>query len=287
MNLLPQNKVCIIDAYNMIHRCRFDWGGGLATGEYQIVFNFFRTLKSLLEELNPSKVYFPLDGKPVERISQFADYKANRKIETEDPEQIAYWESFHRQKRIIINTIKDNYPMITLYHPHLECDDLIYHISTAIISPEEEAIIISSDTDFIQIINKHSNITLYNPVSKSFREKTAYDYASWKSMVGDVSDNIPGVKGIGKKTAQKILETEGELEKRMASLKFKEEYEKSFELINLKPLSEEIKSGINTYGPNPISKDFLLLEFEKMGFKTMIKESYINNYYDVFSRIQL
>ena len=41
---LDSRKVLIIDGYNMIHRCRFQWGGGKAIGEFQIVYNFFRTL---------------------------------------------------------------------------------------------------------------------------------------------------------------------------------------------------------------------------------------------------
>jgi DNA polymerase-1 len=269
----------------MIHRCRFKWGGGLADGEYQIVFNFFRTLRSLVDEFKPKKVYFPLDGKPKKRIEAYDEYKANRKVDLQDPEVAEYWASFHRQKRIIINSLKENYPITTVYHPDYECDDIILHLVKNVIPADEQIVIVSSDTDFIQIINNHDNVSLYNPVSTEFREKTNYDYVAWKSMVGDKSDNINGIKGIGIKTAQKILLTSGELDSRLKSDDFRSIYEKNYDLIRLHDLSEEDKCSITFSRSAPLERDVVEKEFMEMNFQSLLKEETLEKYFNTFESI--
>jgi len=280
---LDSRKVLIIDGYNMIHRCRFQWGGGATDGEYQIVYNFFRTLRALLEEFSPDLVYFPLDGKPAVRLAAYAEYKGNRRIKTDDPEEVAYWESFRRQKRIIIDCLKSHYPIITAYHPNHECDDIVlflietYHL-------DDETVIVSSDTDFIQILNNYSDrVKLYNPISKSYRENTDYDYVAWKAMVGDKSDNIPGVRGVGKKTASKILATDGELSKRMEDPVFKSNFEKSYGLIKLLDLSADEQEIEYTKGK--LDHDNIKLSFSSMNFKTFIEENYLKRYFNTFENL--
>jgi DNA polymerase-1 len=267
----------------MIHRCRFQWGGGHAIGDYQIVYNFFRTLRASIEEFNPDLVYFPLDGKPAKRLEAYSEYKANRKVETDDPVEIAYWESFRRQKRIIINSLKENYPIITVYHPENECDDLVlyliekYHL-------DDETIILSSDTDFIQILNLYpERVRLYNPIAKSYRQNTDYDYVAWKAMVGDKADNIPGVKGIGKKTANKILSTEGELDKRLKNPLFKKGFEKSYDLIKFLDLNDEEDSI--EYTKAKLNSSSIANEFLAMDFNSMTDENSLNKFFITFKNL--
>lgn len=287
--ILPQSdnvkprKVLIIDGYNMIHRCRFQWGGGPAVGEYQIAYNFFRTLRSSIEEFSPDLVYFPLDGKPAKRLELFEDYKGNRKIETEDPEEIAYWESFKRQKRLIIESLKNDYPMITVYHPNHECDDLILYLISEY-HKHDNVVILSSDTDFIQILNDYpDSVRLYNPVSKKYRENTQYDYVAWKAMVGDKADNIPGVRGVGKKTATKILTTDGELSKRLKDPIFKNAFDKSYELIKLLDLEQD-EDGIE-FTKAELDIDSIKSLFFDMNFNSMLEENYLKKYFNTFEKI--
>ena len=92
----------MLDAYNMIHRCRFRFGGGKEELEgWTMVYNFFNLIKATIEEYSADKVYFVLDGKPKARKEAFPQYKANRKIDETNPEEVAYWENFRRQKRKI------------------------------------------------------------------------------------------------------------------------------------------------------------------------------------------
>tara|TARA_A200000159_G_scaffold164397_1_gene193836 strand:- start:3087 stop:3923 length:837 start_codon:yes stop_codon:yes gene_type:complete len=278
---MGKNKVIIIDAYNMIHRCRFQWGGSLALGEFQIVYNFLRTFRSLVEQFTPDKIYFPLDGKPVARLELLPSYKGQRRTDTTDPDEIAYWQSFSKQKSIIINLMKQCFPVTTMYHSQYECDDLIKHIVDNS-SDNCDITIISSDTDFIQLLNSNPNkVKLYNPISSSYRSNTDYDYVSWKAMVGDKSDNIPGVKGIGKKTAAKILSNEGELQKRLGDPIFSKQYKTSYELIKL--------MTINTNGLEVYSSEFdesaLSKALIEMNFRSIIKEPYYTKFVDTFLNI--
>jgi len=277
-------KILIVDAYNMIHRCRFNWGGGQSTGEYQIVFNFFRALKATVDKFEPDIVYFPLDGKPKARLDISDTYEANRAIETEDPEVIAYWDSFHRQKRIIIEVVKKWFPVITAYHPYFECDDIIYHL-VKVHHSSDDITIVSNDTDFIQILNEFPNqVKLWNPVGSKYRENTGYDYVAWKSMVGDRSDNIPGVKGIGKKTATKILEKTGELEKRLEDSLFRERFNKSYSLIKLNDMRNEVDE-IQYFTGNKLHIGSIVESFDHMGFRSILKEPYFGKFKEVFSKL--
>ena len=279
-----QNKILIIDGYNMIHRARFQWGGGVAKGTNQIVYNFFRVLKSTLAQFSPDIVYFPLDGVPKVRVELDPSYKANRKIDQSDPEVVAYWQYFRAQKREIIRSLRENYPIRVVYHPENECDDLIYYLIKHHHS-DDDVTIVSSDTDFIQILNEfEDNIKLYNPVSKKYREDTGYDYVSWKAMVGDKADNIPGVRGIGKVGAEKILLKQGALEEKLLSDKFREQYESSYNLIKFLDLKEEESNILITssdFDANAIESDF-----DSMGFKSMLKEDYFESYEKEFTRLK-
>tara|TARA_B100001287_G_C22341565_1_gene370954 strand:- start:65 stop:595 length:531 start_codon:yes stop_codon:yes gene_type:complete len=69
----------------------------------------------------------------------------------------------------------------------------------------DEVVICSSDSDFIQLLGP-TGITLWNPVKKKFIEPWPVDYLTWKSLKGDPTDNVPGVKGVGSKTASKLTE---------------------------------------------------------------------------------
>ena len=242
-----------------------------------------KLIKATAEFHYADEIYFVLDGRPKKRVESFPQYKANRKKELIDPEEIAYWESFRRQKREIINIVKNYLPINVVYHPDNEADDLIYHICKHKASPEDVIHIISSDSDYIQIINEFDNVTLYNPVAKKERTRTEYDYVSWKAMVGDRSDNIPGVPRIGKVTAGKILKN-GTLNERLKDPKFRENYEISYNLIklmDLKDIEDEIEIAKSAFKIEDLKSVFLNMEF-----KSLLEEEYLNSFTEVFEHLE-
>jgi len=265
--------ILLLDSYNLMHRSRFDWNGGMATGENQIIFNFLKSLKPIIDQFSPSKVYFVLDGKPKARLDLDSTYKANRIQENLSEEERMAYELFHKQKRFIINFVKERLPFTTVYHEDLECDDIINHLAQTL---KGEKIIVSSDTDFIQSLDLSDNVKLWNPVSQSYREKMDVDYAKYKAMVGDRTDNIPGVKGVGKVGAMKILKDPALFSKKMNDVKFKNEFDHSYSLVKFANV-EEYESGLKYYN-GEFDREILRDIFAELGFKSMINDSYFAKY---------
>ena len=269
-------KILLLDGYNMLHRCRFNWGGGKAEGEFQIVYNFMRLLKSTIDDFSPDKVYFVIDGKPTKRLEMYPEYKANRREEITDPEELEYWENYHRQKRLCLKYIKECLPVYSAYHKDYEGDDVIYTLAKQT-SSDDEVIIISSDTDFIQIAQELEQVKLYNPIKAEYRSVPDYNYLSWKSMVGDRSDNIGGVPKIGKVRAENILKN-GELSDRLKDEDFKVAYNKSYSLIKLFDIPFE---ELELHKPM-FDLDTLISEFKNMLFQSMLEDSYLFSYRETF-----
>jgi len=257
-------KVVILDGYNAIHRCRFNWGGGSAMdmGEYQMVYNFVQLINATARDFRPDVFYFAIDGKPSARLEIFPDYKANRKKKDLTEEEVAYWDSFKRQKRIIVDLCKNHIPVTTVYHPNEEADDVAYKLCK--VHSNDEVVVITNDSDYIQIINEMDNVKVFNPIKRTYFEKTDYDYVSWKAMVGDSSDNIPGVKRVGVKTAEKILK-QGSLKERLLEPSFSEQYNLAYSLIKMRDCFD--LSDIEMTKPT-FSKNYLEKIFDDYGFRS-------------------
>jgi 5'-3' exonuclease len=265
-------KVLFLDAYNLIYRAR----AGFAMGDYPIVYNFFRQLRPLIEKFNPDSVYFVLEGNPKFRkeLSSGA-YKSNR---------TSAGDSFHRQKAAIINIVSELFPFNTARHPDLECDDTIATLAIDYAKKGNDVSIISSDSDFIQLLNiKNANIELYNPVRKKFIEPPDYDYVTWKALRGDNTDNISGIPGIGDKTADKLMRNPEKLKILLENKEKLQIFEKNVNLIRLVDFSNnmselELKKG---------SGDFEMVygAFEDLGFESFLKEKTWNKFVQTFGRL--
>ena len=262
-------KVLLLDAYNLIYRAK----SGFTRGDHPVVYNFFRGLRPLVEKFNPDEVYFVLEGNPAFRskLSE-GDYKANR------PKQDRF---FHEQKANIISLVKNCFPFNVVRHPELECDDTIATIASMQIKNGNSVVIVSSDSDFIQLLNAfESNLQIYNPVKKCFVDKPNYDYVTWKALRGDPTDNISGIRGIGDKTAQKICQNTEMLKEVLSNPEKREIFERNVHLIRLVDFSSRLDELEHHVG----KKDFDTLKsaFEKMEFSSMLKESTWLKYCETF-----
>lgn len=216
--------ILLVDTYNMIHRARFGW----KKGEHSITFNFFRSLKSEIDRHNATKVYVVLEGRPFHRIEESnGEYKANR-APLKD-------ESFHRQKRDIIELCK-LLPVSIIRHPDYECDDVIGTLSEQY--KNDKVVICSSDSDFIQLLNL-DNVKLWNPVRKKFIPQWPVDYITWKSLRGDATDNILGIKGVGDKTAMKLAKSKETLEEFLEKKNHRKIFESAKNQITLVTIPKE------------------------------------------------
>ena len=189
-------KIVLFDGMNLIHRAR----SGFMKGEDAIVFSFFRSLKPLVEKFQPEKAYFVLEGRPKHRSNLLPEYKAQRPQGTDD---------FWRQANDI-RDILGSLPIIQIRHPDYECDDVIANLAKHYVEAGHDVTVISNDSDFIQLYDclDNSKFKIYNPIKKKFVERPDHNYLEWKSLRGDAADNIPGIKGVGDKTATKFMNDE-------------------------------------------------------------------------------
>ena len=264
-------KVLFLDAYNLIYRAR----SGFTKGDYPVVYNFFRGLRPLVEKFNPDKVYFVLEGNPKFRAQlSEGNYKSNRK---------SAGDSFHRQKAAVINMVSSMMPFAVVRHLELECDDTIATLVYKHHKEGDECTIVSSDSDFIQLLGS-LNVQLYNPVRKKFIEKPDYDYVTWKALRGDATDNIPGIPGCGDKTATKLVLGGAAEFKEYLSVKGRQSiFEKNVHLIRLVDFSNDM--SMLEYTQGQFDEDLLHDTLEDLGFDSMLKESTWKKYTDTFKGI--
>jgi len=265
-------KVLLLDAYNLIYRAR----SGFTKGEYAIVYNFFRGIRPIVEKFNPDKVYFVLEGKPQFRqtLSE-GNYKSNRKSAGDD---------FHRQKAAIINIVGELFPFDSIRHPELECDDTAATFAAIHCRQGDEVVIVSSDSDFIQLLNiPDFNIQLYNPIKKIFVSAPDYDYVTWKALRGDATDNRFGIPCIGDKTAEKIVKDPQKMKTLLENKEKKEIFERNVNLIRLVDFSGDMSKLEKKTGSG--DWEMLYHTFEDLGFESMLKEKTWNKFIKTFGRL--
>ena len=180
---------------------------------------FFRSLGAEIRRVDPTQVYVIFDGagSSNNRKNLLPEYKSGRNLQ-----RITNWEAFDNledehdakvdQIVRIIQYLK-TLPVKTIGIPKVEADDVIAYLSNAIpSSPKDKVFIVSSDKDFLQLINE--NVIVYRPMEKEFyteetvREKfkmTPHNFILYKTLMGDNSDKVAGIKGLGEKKLYKLF----------------------------------------------------------------------------------
>lgn len=267
----------ILDANNLLFRARH--ACFRRSYDHVIIHVFFRSIKPIVEKFSPDCVYFVLDGYPKKRMEMSPDYKGTRKYHDKD--------NFRVQRKKSISMIKESVPFLVMRHPEMEADDVIADLALRKLPSQDEKIICSSDTDFIQLCQVEGNdVKLYNPIKKDFREIPTYPYAEWKALRGDSADNIPGIRGIGNKRATALLTEEGAFSaffEKKPELKSK--YANNLEMIELREMSDQEFAQVEMwYADDVISS--LRDTFTQMNLKSMITDKAWNNYVKPFGGLQ-
>ncbi len=212
MTIKKRPKLMIIDGHALIHRSFHALPTTLTTKDGTIVnavYGFTSFLLKAFLEFKPEYVALTLDRKaPTFRHEEFADYKGTR---TAAPDEL------YEQVPIVKEVAQAlDIPIFEL--DGYEADDLIGTITLrAETETEFESYIVTGDMDSLQLVDKRTKV--YS-MSRGLNDSTTYDEAQvetryglkpnqivdYKALRGDVSDNIPGVKGIGEKTATELLQ---------------------------------------------------------------------------------
>lgn len=186
----------------------------------QAIAGFFKSLTHYVTKFEPEKIFIAWDGgKSKRRMEILPVYKENR-LKEKTPEQNLAFEEFKMQ----VPVIQKMASMLGCHHvmaPGVEGDDLVAMLVRAASNKGKEAVIVSNDGDFLQLVGP--NVQWYGTTTrKAGRHITADNmekihglkpeqYLEFKCIVGDTSDSIPGVKGVGEKTAKEILQRYGSL----------------------------------------------------------------------------
>src|SRR6056297_775936 len=252
--MAEQKRLFLLDAYALIFRGYYALiknprinSKGMDTSA---IMGFMNSLFDVIKREKPDHlaVCFDKDGS-AERTEMYAEYKANR---DETPDAI----------RIAIPYIQDilkamHIPSVVL--EGWEADDIIGTLSKQAEKEEYQVFMVTPDKDFGQLVSE--NIFMYRParmgngieiwgipeVQKRFGVKRPEQVIDYLGMMGDASDNIPGLPGVGDKTAKKFLEQFDSLEGLLSNTdqlkgKMKEKVEENAELGRLSRKLAEIKT---------------------------------------------
>ncbi len=214
---MTPKRVYIIDAHAFLHRSyhalpKFSTSKGEEVGA---LFGFTRLLLKILRERRPDYVAVCFDSKGGSfRNEMFSDYKANRS-ETE-PGLVGQLSAARELVRAIglKGVYKDGY----------EADDLIAAVARRAEKEGLEAVIVSGDKDAAQLVGER--IKMWDGSSPEFTGPEAVEkkyglppalLPDYFALTGDSSDNVPGVAGVGPKSAVKLIQAYGPLEKVLAA----------------------------------------------------------------------
>lgn len=272
-------SILCLDFMNQCHRAR----SGFQMGPAPVVFNFFRQFKALVDEFKPNRVYVVLEGRPVQRYELLPEYKATRKVDESDP-KYAELQRFFRQKDQIVELLSIHFPVSVVRHATSECDDTIHNL----IGLSSSAIpwtVVSNDSDFTQLIQKYSNVKVWNPIKKEFLSAPDdYDYVTWKALRGDGSDNIPGIPGVGDKIASDLASDPQRLADFLSNPSNAEQFERNYNLIAFRDWSESERIEMTSTSPQK-DWDSVRGVFESHGFKSLTQDAAWQKYTSSFEHL--
>ena len=245
------------------------------------VYGFISMIAKLLKEKNPEYIAFCYDRKePSFRKDLDLNYKANR---TEMPDDL-------QLQMPIIKEIAPLFGIMDLEIPGFEADDIIGTLSCLAKNNNFQAVVVSGDKDFCQLLNE--NVVMYDTMKETITsadsviEKygvTPNQFIDYLAIVGDASDNIKGVAGVGPKGAQKLIQDFGSLENiyknldKILSASVKDKLMTSQQDVFLAQklvtivLDAPHDKNIEDFKRLEIKKDDLRAFFQKLNFKTFEK----------------
>ncbi|MDR2010808.1 MAG: DNA polymerase I [Bacteroidales bacterium] len=209
-----KNKIFFLDAYALIFRSYYAFinnprvnSKGLNTSA---IFGFVNTLEEVLNKEKPTHLGVAFDPSgPNFRHEMYPEYKANRESTPEDIKTAIPY----------IKDILKAYKIPIMEYCGYEADDVIGTLAKKFVTDDNVIYMMTPDKDYAQLIDH--NIFMYKPsrlgkgaeiigieeIKEKYQIENPYQVIDILSLWGDSSDNIPGVPGIGEKTASKLIST--------------------------------------------------------------------------------
>jgi len=247
------------------------------------LYGFTMMLIKLIEEEKPDYIAIAFDKKaPTFRHKEYQDYKATRQAM---PEELA-------EQVDLLKEIIEGFNIKILELEGYEADDIIGTISKLAEEKEMEVLVVTGDRDALQLVSDKVKVKISKKgitQMEEFDEKavleryeiTPHQFIDLKGLMGDKSDNIPGIPNIGEKTAIKLLKDFGTIENLLQNLsqlkgKIKENIENNKELAIMSKKLVTIKRDIpieidfEEYRVKEFNEEKLLEIFNKLEFFSLI-----------------
>lgn len=215
-----ERRILIIDGLNLFFR-NFAMLNAVTSSGTHVggLGGFFRSLGFLIRQMQPSEVYVVFDGigSAGNRKNIIPEYKSGR-----NSQRITNWEVFenldeesHSKIDQIVRIVQylKTLPLKVLALDKVEADDIIAYLSNTLpTNPNDRVFIVSSDKDYLQLVNEQ--VIVYSPIIKKYYTKNTveeqfgilpHNFILYKVLMGDNSDKIPGVKGLGEKKLYKLF----------------------------------------------------------------------------------
>jgi 5'-3' exonuclease len=180
---------------------------------------FLKSLAFTIRNFKPTRVIVVFDGKggSQRRRHIYPEYKSQRKVFTRlnRPQDFASEQQELENMKfqlVSLMQILEHLPITTIQIDSVEADDIMAYIALHVANTNNDAIIYSTDKDFLQLVG--DNIKVYNPVKKkTFTAETVQEqylthpnnFVFYRALMGDKSDNINGIRGAGEKTLHKLI----------------------------------------------------------------------------------
>lgn len=282
-------KLLILDSNSLMNRAFYALppltnSEGISTSA---IYGFMNMLLKMKEEIKPDYIVAAFDRKaPTFRHKEYSDYKAGRK---KMPAELAM--QFPIIKDILKNLAIEIYEI-----DGFEADDIIGTVANLCEKEGIEVYVVTGDKDALQLASENINVIItkkgvtetaeYNKQAFIHEYKiTPKQFIDVKGLMGDKSDNIPGVPGIGEKTAFKLIQTYGSIEEVLNNVenvngkRLKENLEEYREqalfskklatIITEVPIDinlEDIKSNEN-FNKEALKEQLMKLEMKKLLYK--------------------
>ncbi|MFM1539164.1 DNA polymerase I [Helcococcus bovis] len=209
-------KILLIDGSSLIFRAFYairnlSTREGIPTGA---VYGFINMYNAAIEKINPDYVLVAFDKSgPTFRTLEYSEYKGNRQ---KTPDELL-------TQFGIVKDLLDSYNIKHIAMDEYEADDIIGTVSKLSNKKNIQSYMLTGDRDYFQLVDEMSNV-LYTKKGISLLEiydvekvKEKYELSpeklvEVKGLMGDASDNIPGIPGVGEKTAIKLVKEYGNLE---------------------------------------------------------------------------
>ena len=209
-------KLVLIDGHALVYRAYFALPSTMATSQGELtnaVFGFASMLLKVLQDEQPEYLAVTFDVGRTFRHDDYAEYKANR---AEMPDDLRM--QFRR-----IDQFLETLDIPSYSAKGYEADDVLAALAEQAEGQGLQTLIVTGDTDTFQLVGP--SVRVLAP-GRSFSDTIVYDekrireryglepvqLIDYKALVGDTSDNVPGVRGVGAKTATRLLQEYGSVE---------------------------------------------------------------------------